>query len=314
MNNTFVVSVISPVFFALLCLCVFYAAAQKPFDNSVFTTVDDVRMHYRHWEKDLATARGSIVLIHGFGGSTFSWQEVADSLNQLGYEVVAVDMPPFGYSDKTHRINQSVTAHADRLHALLSQQLPGRTWHLAGHSMGGAVAQAYAICYPQHLVSVTFVAPALFSALRISDKPVRNMLRLSPLRFFFGELAEEWFIREARLERLLSSAYGVEPSHEQVLGYLYPLTVPGTARAILSAATFHEELYELDASMLSVPALAIWGTSDTWVPYASREQALLRIPEVSLVLMEDVGHNPMETHLEEFMKHWLVFLDEHSSD
>ena len=283
-------------------------AAQLPFNNSAFAHVDGVRMHYRHWDVNTGEVKGSVMLIHGFGASTFSWQAVADSLSYLGYEVVAVDVPPFGYSDKSHRTNQSVTAHADRLRNLIHQEFPGRTWHLAGHSMGGAVVQAYALSYPGDLQSVTFVAPALFSRLRVSENPTRLLLRISPMRFIMGELAEKWVIREGRIENLLRSAYGTEPTQEQVQAYLAPLSCSGTARAILSAATFHEELRELDAAMLDVPALAIWGDSDSWLPHTSRQKALDQMHGVELVLMENVGHNPMETHFEDFVNIWLGFL------
>ena len=281
-----------------------------PFDNSRMDTVDGVAIHYRHWEQPEGERKGSCLLLHGFGASTFSWQEVADSLHQLGYEVVAVDIPPFGFSDKSARINQSVTAHALRLKQMTTGVLPGRKWHLAGHSMGGRVAQAFSIQYPEHLHSVTFVSAAIFSTLEVESRPARTLLRLSPLRFLLGELAEEWVITPRRLEDMLQSAYGTPPDEDQVEAYLHPLRIPGTARAILAAATFHEELTPLDAANLRVPAIAIWGDSDTWVPVERRERALERMPDTELILLEGVGHNPMETHFDEFMGSWIPFLEQ----
>lgn len=298
-----------PFLILLAILCILQLNAQVPYPNSAFADVNGVRLHYRHWKVHPGDALGSIIMIHGFGGSTFSWQIVADSLNMLGYEVVAVDMPPFGYSDKSHRLNRSVTAQADHLQELIRQEFPGRKWYMAGHSMGGAIVQAYALCYPDDLHSVTFVAPALFSQIRITENPARLLLRLSPMHFILGELAEEWFIRERRIENLLKSAYGMEPTAQQVQAYLEPLAYPGTARAILSSATYNQELYELDASDLEVPAIAIWGDADSWVPHTSRKRALKKMPGVDLVLMENVGHNPMETHPKDFINIWLAFLN-----
>ncbi|GEM_PF-321355 len=279
-----------------------------PFKNSHLTDLDGIRIHYRYWEVEEQSPIQNILLVHGFGASTFSWQEVADSLNTLGFAIVAIDVPPFGYSDKSYKINQSITAHAERLHRFVQQEFPGRRWHLAGHSMGGAVSQAYALMYPEDLESVTFVSAALFPELPRTEQPTNLLLRLSPLRFVFGELAEEWFIRERRVERLLTSAYGVEPTDYQVSAYLEPLSIPGTARAIFSAAAYHRELADLDASDLSVPAIAIWGDSDSWVPHKSRRPGLERMPETELVLLENAGHNPMETHFHEFMEAWMPFL------
>lgn len=282
--------------------------AQKPYDNSAFADVDGVSIHYRYWGCEGQEFAGSVLLIHGFGASTFSWQGVADSLYVLGYEVVAIDLPPFGFSDKSHRLNQSITARAVKLNSFLEQELPGKRWHIAGHSMGGAVAQAYAILYPEDLKSATFVSAALFPELHRQEQPVRLLLRLSPVRFILGELAQEWVISPRRVARLLESAYGMEPNEEQVQAYLVPLKLYGTSRAILSAASFSMELFELDASDMKVPAVAIWGDSDTWVTYKSRQNTLARMPHVELILLEDVGHNPMETHLNEFLDVWLPFL------
>jgi pimeloyl-ACP methyl ester carboxylesterase len=86
------------------------------------------------------------------------------------------------------------------------------------------------------------------------------------------------------------------------------LRVPATARAILSSSGNSAELYNLDAALFDVPAIAIWGDSDSWVPHTSRSGALERMPGVELVILEGVGHNPMETHLDEFMEIWMEFL------
>lgn len=279
-----------------------------PFENSHYFDADGVYMHYRHWNNENAETHGHVLLIHGFGGSSFSWEAVADSLQSFGYEVIAVDIPPFGYSDKDHRINQSRTAHAQRIHELLKSEFPGRDWHLAGHSMGGAIAQAYALMYPDDLLSVTFVAPVLFSKLQPDDEDVRFLLRISPLSWIAGALAEEWLINYERVESLLASAYGTEPTEAQVEAYLKPLLIPGTARAILSSPVYYSEVESLHAANLAVPAKAIWGDADDWVSWESQKSTLERMPDIDLILLEGVGHNPMETHFEEFMNALLPFI------
>ncbi len=295
------------ILFLLISVTVLFA--QEPFDNSYIIDVKGVDIHYRFWEVADGQVEGSILLIHGFAGSTFSWQAVADRLQEKGYEVVAVDLPPYGYSDKSHRTNQSVTAQAERLHDLVQLQFPGREWHLAGHSLGGAVVQAFALLYPEKVQGVVFVAPALFSRVQVVDhQSSRNALWNSPAGFVVGALAERWFISGSRVADLLESAYGIKPTKYQVRGYLEPLQVPGTARAILSSASYSAELHNLDAALFDVPAIAVWGDTDSWVPYTTRKNALERMPGVQIVMMEGVGHNPMETHTDEFIEIMLQFL------
>ncbi len=295
--------------YALIVLVCFTArAGNLPFDNSGVATVEGIQIHYRLWEVEGRPARGSVFLVHGFAASTISWDQVADSLNQTGYEVVAVDVPPFGYSDKSHRMNQSITAHARRFHQLIQEVFPGREWHMAGHSMGGGIVQAYALMYPDDLLCVTFVAASLFDKLPGTPHAVNPLLRFSTVRFVIGEVARVWYIGPRRVESLLASAYGIEPTKEQVSGYLQPLLAPGMAMALLSSAFHYFEIADLDASGLQIPALAIWGDSDNWVPHKSRQHILKKMPETELILLNGAGHIPMETHPEDFMQAWLPFI------
>ncbi len=90
--------------------------------------------------------------------------------------------------------------------------------------------------------------------------------------------------------------------------YLQPLIIPGTARAILSSPVYYREVESLNAADLAVPAKAIWGDADDWVSWESQKDIMERMPGIDLFLLEGVGHNPMETHFEEFMNAWLPFI------
>ena len=303
------------LFKAVCCLVLFFlpvpeAAASGPYPNSHFATVDNLKLHYRVWEPGAETVKGNVLLVHGFSGSTFSWEEVADSLSRLGYRVVAADVPPFGYSDRKPRQNQSVTARATLFNAFLEDRFPGKQWHIAGHSMGGGIVQAMALMEPERFASVCFVAPTLFQKTEQGRRGAPPLwLRIPGLTTFAGHLAESWFLTENRIRTSLASAYGEPPSREQVQAYLEPLTVPGTARAILNSARFSKELASLDVENFSVPALAVWGENDTWVSLASRREIAESIAGLQLEVIEDAGHNPMETHFDPFMTLWLTFLN-----
>jgi 2-hydroxy-6-oxonona-2,4-dienedioate hydrolase len=309
-----------------------------PFENSRYVTIQGTELHFRYWASGTGQSRGYCLLIHGFSGSTFSWETVAEYMQSEGYDVVALDIPPFGYSDKSPRTNQSVTARAQLVHAFLSQVFPERAWHVAGHSMGGAIAQAMALMNPESISSLTFVAGALFSRIRsvevsqagdpeilyepdsIARAPSEattpdvsrgaGILTAWPVRNIAGRLAENFFITPRRIRGLLESAYGRSPSREQVRGYLDPLKMRGTATAILASRRESSEIVSLSAADLKVPALAIWGSDDRWVPMESRKNILEIIPEIQIQVIEGAGHNPMETHTRVFLYHWVRFIQE----
>lgn len=106
-----------------------------------------------------------IILLHGFLGSSTNWQgvmkELATVVEQeadLAFEVIALDLLGFGASGKppvTYNIAQEVAF----LRAFLVK-LGLESCILVGHSLGGWVAAAYTIAYPDQVQALCLVAPA----------------------------------------------------------------------------------------------------------------------------------------------------------
>jgi pimeloyl-ACP methyl ester carboxylesterase len=281
---------------------------KKPYTNSVFSKSQGVLIHYRTWPVAEDQRKGSVLFLHGFSGSTFSWEKTAPLLQKEGFEVVAADIPPFGFSDKSPKVNASVTARAALMLQWLHDDFPGREWHLTGHSMGGGIVQAMALMQPDKTVSVIFVAGALFGEIKPNEPQNIDLMSYRPVQTIIGNLAETHFITRRRIAKLLESAYGSKPGVEAVEAYYRALKTPGTARAILAGRTNSMETASFNAADLNLPVLAIWGENDTWVPLTSRQKVLDQLPNVTLETIPDSGHNPMETHPEEFNKRLLDFL------
>lgn len=73
--------------------------AERPFPDSSFLEVEGSRLHYLSWEPAPGSeTRGRILLVHGFAASVYCWRFLGPALAELGYEVLAVDYPPFGWS------------------------------------------------------------------------------------------------------------------------------------------------------------------------------------------------------------------------
>ena len=114
--------------------------------------VDGRRIRYlRHGEGD------PIVLLHGFGGDLDNWLFNRDALAEAG-EVVAIDLPGHGGSSKEIR-----DAGLEELTGVLGGVLDAlglERVHLVGHSLGGAVAAAWAAEHPDRVASLTLIAGA----------------------------------------------------------------------------------------------------------------------------------------------------------
>jgi len=288
------------------------ASQERPdtsFENSQWISVGDVELHYRTWIPENPNYQ-PIVYIHGLGGSTFSWRYNIDEYVDLGFPVIALDLPAFGYSTRQTGLTHSQENRSDWVFGLLDQlDAQGEInasegYHLLGHSMGGGVITAMALNRPEDIQTLTYIAGAV-----MNEPPrVRSLLSFPPLKRGIAVLGEYVFFTENRLEEVLSSAYGEEVDQDTLDGYLHPLTLPGTGRAwgdlVTSTTSFDEE----DVEDISLPVFLIWGNEDSWVPIEEGHRLNNLLPKAELTVIQGSGHTPMETDIVEFNNRLLAFL------
>jgi len=102
--------------------------------------------------------RGSglpLILIHGLGGSTAMWQKVVDPLSKR-YRVIAYDLRGLGQSG-TPDPQYSMAVLVGDLRDL-TKSLALESFALVGHSLGGAIALAYAAEHPKLVRALVGVA------------------------------------------------------------------------------------------------------------------------------------------------------------
>jgi pimeloyl-ACP methyl ester carboxylesterase len=275
----------------LLALCLAGPAAAEPFANSRFETIDGVRVHLRHWPAAGGTTGCPVLLVHGLGGSTFSFRGLAPALAAAGHPVWALDLPAYGYSARVPFPRTAGSA----LGPWLQAQAPGRRWCLLGHSMGTRVVAELAL-RPDIAQSVVYVAGHPV----VSPRELRSRERYrSPRfrRFVAGLIESRYLDNPDRVAGLLERAYNREPSADEVRGYLTPLQRPGTALAIL---TGYSALWPPPADpgrLDRVPTLVIWGEDDRWVKPDAAERLRSDLPSARWVTIAGAGHAPMETHV-----------------
>ncbi|MGX4707497.1 alpha/beta fold hydrolase, partial [Rhodococcus ruber] len=145
----------------------------------VFRTIHGYRRAFR-----LAGDGPALLLIHGIGDNSSTWQEVIPHLARK-YTVIAPDLLGHGRSDKP-RADYSVAAYANGVRDLLSV-LGIEHVTVVGHSLGGGVAMQFAYQFPQMvdrliLVSAGGVTKDVHPALRLLSMPglseVLKLLRL----------------------------------------------------------------------------------------------------------------------------------------
>ncbi|WP_082902792.1 alpha/beta fold hydrolase [Paraburkholderia ginsengiterrae] len=114
--------------------------------------VNGVRYHYL-----LAMGHGTpVVLLHGWGSTSFMWRFVMPQLVTRGYTVLAPDLRGLGDTAKPATGYEKANI-AEDIHALVAQLNLGPQVNVIGHDMGGMVAYAYAAQHPDDVRSVAIL-------------------------------------------------------------------------------------------------------------------------------------------------------------
>ena len=100
-----------------------------------------------------------IMLIHGTAAWSGFWRQVADHLAGRGWRVIAIDLPPFGWSGRDPEGRYDRETQAERLAAVLRTQ--SKTAVVVGHSFGAGAATELALRHPDELQGLVLVDAAL---------------------------------------------------------------------------------------------------------------------------------------------------------
>lgn len=102
----------------------------------------------------------SILLIHGLFAQKEQWQQVVCTLADAGYQAVAPDLPGYGQTRGYDLSVYPLEAQVDLL-GEFSDKIGIRPQHVAGNSMGGAIAALYARAHTDEVHSLAFIGGAL---------------------------------------------------------------------------------------------------------------------------------------------------------
>lgn len=275
---------------ALLLLLASAGAAAGPFPNSRLETVAGVEVHVRHWDA-AGDGRGCpVLLLHGLGGSTFSFRELAPALAAAGHPVWALDLPAYGYSARQPFPGTAGEALAPWLEA----RGEGRPWCLLGHSMGTRVVAELVQARPGAVARVAYVAGHPIPSAR--ELRGRERFQSPRLREWFAGWIERRYLRPEKIGELLGKAYGRPPRPDEVEGYLAPLSRPGTALAIMNGYAARWPETPSPEALDRVPSLILWGEDDAWVKPRVADRLAADLPSATRVTIAGAGHCPMETH------------------
>lgn len=262
-------------------------------------------------DQNPGSEQATIVLIHGFGGSTFSWRYNAPFFASHGYRVVALDMKGFGLSHKDFATDYSHPAQANILAEILGILNIDRAYFV-GHSMGTSVMLHFAHLYPDRVLGLISVGGAV--NLDKGGALPGALFRFPPL-LRAGEVLLTRYGTKQRIGHILRSAYYRQDivTADVVDGYYDRLVSGQWAQSLLAMTRdMAKNTIGFDLADLRFPTLILWGKNDTWVKRNDIDRWRMQIPSAEFDVLPETGHLLMEEEPELFNSMVLAFIESHA--
>lgn len=246
-----------------------------------------------------------IILIHGLAGSRDNWNRVARYLTP-NYHVIIPDLPGQGDSKVSADFDYSIPNLTEKLRRFAEAIHVDKNPHIAGHSMGGAVALLYAAQYPVDTKSLFLIDSAgVFKTANTPYLKDPNQLK----NFIVSKPGD--------FDRLFKIATSMPPFIPNELKFEQEkLMISNVAnntklveQLILMSKTYTPDTFALAARSIDQPVLIAWGEKDQIinVEAATELKGLLKNAQPPIIL-KGVGHTPILEQEQILAQHYLDFL------
>jgi pimeloyl-ACP methyl ester carboxylesterase len=229
-----------------------------------------------------------VVFLHGAGGSHLVWG--AEVRRLPGCRIYALDLP--GHGKSAGRGQQSIAAYTQAVLDWLAAVGLHRAVFV-GHSMGGAIALALALDFPDQVLGLGLVN----SAANLPVNPAILEAAASPSTF---------------LEAVKTiTAWSYHPSASPRLVELAEQRMAETRPAVLYGDLLACDAFDVTGRVGAVraPALVVCGASDRMTPLRHSQFLAGAIPGARLEVIAEAGHmTPLEQPqaLARLLSQWLA--------
>lgn len=225
-------------------------------------------LHYFAHNETLAS-RPPVILIHGAGGNHLSWP--AEVRRLPGQRIFALDLPGHGKSEGVGR--QLIDDYAQSLRAFYDAVGISKAV-LVGHSMGGAIALAFALRYPRRVLGLGMLGSA--ARLRVSE----DLL----------EVAANPATYQTAIQMVVDWSFA--PSADATLKQLVAQRMSETRSAVFYGDLLACNAFDLTDKVkrVKVPALVMCGGLDRMIPLRYSEYLAGQMPNARLQTLFEAGH------------------------
>ncbi len=227
----------------------------------------------------------TLLFVHGAGGSSATWFLQLRGLHE-SLHVVALDLNGHGKSPDRYEPDV-IKSYLDDIDSIVKQfDKP----ILAGHSMGGALTQLYAIKNPGLLSGVILVGTG--SKLRVA--PMIFDLLHNDFESYIQAVGEFMFHSSASEKMKAASQAEVRKCLPEIISRDFTV-----CNEFNIMDTIHE---------LQIPTLILVGSNDQMTPIKYSQYLLDEISDSHMVVIDEAGHSVMLEQSEEFNQEILQWL------
>ena len=229
-----------------------------------------------------------VVLVHGWGGYSYSFAETIPALIHAGYRVIVPELPGHGLSDKPREDDAFTTEALESVVRGVLGAVGIDRFSYVGHSMGGLLG-----------LRLAGALPGLARLAVISSAGLGRVPALLPLRSISPRVVNRVvpaLLSRKVVEWILRGAFGTAARPTSVDIDQYWAQTQWDAYAWACRASLHRVDFSLlapaELRRISIPVLVISGGRDRVVRNVPRRAAM--IPTARLVHIPEGGHLVMQ--------------------
>lgn len=250
----------------------------------------------------------TLLLIHGFPTSSWDWCKVWESLTKA-YQVIAIDMIGFGYSDKPQDYVYSMFDQSNLIESLLSQ-IEVKGVHILAHDYGDTVAQE--LLHKHNHKELTFninscvlLNGGLFHGVH-KPRLVQKLL-LTP----FGPLIQKFYTKD-KFAKTFHNIFGKNspPTTVEIESFWELMNHNGGRKIFNKLIRYLVERKEYQERWLKAlqnfeaPLRLIDGVADPISGQHLVDHYVSVIPNADVIELDNIGHYPQTEAWEDVLKHY----------
>jgi len=261
-----------------------------------------------------------ILFIHGTAAWSGLWRETMTPLAEAGYRCIAIDIPPFGFSERPSTPSYGNADQAKRIVAMMDELGIERAI-LLGHSFGGGATLETALMIPDRIDALILLD---VGGLNLNLQPASESSAPSALEIFLdtrvvrnpilAATATNPLFTKTLISAMVLDSNDVTAEKTNILQQ--PLVLQDATNTLGDWLKYVLMVQEpslttdpANYQTLQMPTLIVWGDSDTIIPLKEGEYLQSLMPNAELVVLKGVNHIPHLEDLDALMKVVLGFLE-----